>query len=113
MMESLQNIKQFALVGLMAFLFASCGFDKYNAVTADTEDLREGDTRVYGDSPDAPPRQAALEYPQPEDGAKRAADIKKKWLGLEEEAPATDSTTTMTAPAADSTQVDSTTAATE
>ncbi len=108
MMKSLKNIKQFALAGLMAFMLASCGFDKYNAVTADTEDLREGDTRVYGDSPEAPPRQAALEYPQPEDGAKRAADIKKKWLGLKDEKSTTDSTAAKAAPAADSTKVDTT-----
>ncbi len=91
----IKSLKTLALI-LMIGSLSSCGFDRYNAVTADTPDVREGDARVYGESEDAPPRQAALEYPQPEDGAKRAAAIKKKWLGLDKEdaktaAAATDS----------------------
>jgi hypothetical protein len=94
MIKFLKTLILIIIIGLLS----SCGFDKYNAVTADTDDLRKGDERVYGESEEAAPRQAALEYPTPEDGAKRAAAIKKKWLGLE------DSTAVTPAPIADSTK---------
>ncbi|NJL11855.1 MAG: hypothetical protein HC913_01745 [Microscillaceae bacterium] len=92
------------LIVLMSLVFglASCGFDRYNAVTADTEDLRENDERVYGDGPEAPARQLKNEYPEPEDGKKRAATIKERFLGLDK---ATPSTTDSTVAPADSSQV--------
>ncbi|NJO03163.1 MAG: hypothetical protein HC880_17105 [Bacteroidia bacterium] len=49
------------LAGMISL--ASCGFDKYNAVTEETEDVHKGDEYVYGDGPDAPPRQAANHGP--------------------------------------------------
>lgn len=94
----------------LAFGLASCGFDRYNAVTADTKDLRENDSRVYGDGPEAPARQLKNDYPEPEDGKKRAAAIKEKFLGLDKASTSTaDSTvapadSSQAAPSTDTTQ---------
>ncbi len=75
-----ENKSRLWAFGLIFFL-ASCGFDRYNAVTEDTPDVREGNEYVYGDGEEAPPRQAANEYPNTPESEKRAQDLREKMFG--------------------------------
>ncbi|MEO1653557.1 MAG: hypothetical protein AAFU64_08435 [Bacteroidota bacterium] len=64
-------------------------------MTDKTEDVREGDEYVYGESADAPARQSELEYADPPEAEKRAQDIRKKMF----DGPKTSTPAPATAPA--------------
>lgn len=76
---SIMKIKVAFLFTLSLVLMTSCGsFDRYNAVTEDTNDLREGSGYVYGDGEDKPPRQAAQTYPASPEAEAKAIELRKK-----------------------------------
>ncbi|MDX2301528.1 MAG: hypothetical protein NW226_01955 [Microscillaceae bacterium] len=94
------------LAFLMIFSLASCRTDIYNKVTADTEDYRKKDTYIYGDSPEAEPRQTQNKYENTPESEKKAIEIRKKMFGENKSGEAVQITT-----AVDSTKTDSTKAA--
>ncbi len=99
------TLNTFLATACMLIFFSSCGFDRYNAVTDDTPDVQEGSEYVYGEGPDAPPRQTKNEYANTPESEKQAIEIRKKMFGEQQTTPAP--APMPAAPAADSTQADS------
>ena len=68
------------LAVLMIVLLTSCRTDRYNKVTADTDDYRKGDEYIYGEGE---PRQTENSYANTPESEKRAIDLRKKMFDKE------------------------------